>query len=513
MTTRCPFVASTGMLVVVLAVTICVHFPEAIAESDAVSEASSHATASTQLEVKLTSSEGIPSFAHADSGRVRLLAVTDFHDSETLNPADSEHLSVAGQGDSSVHGRALASAGGLRYVGQKNVLMAIKEAWGGNFVGADTWQADNKLSSFHGVTTDSYGLIIGLALPSSGVSGPFPALMGNLTGLTSIDLQGNALKGGIPAHVLQRLPRLTRLLLNGNLLTGCFPWAELAGRSLSQLDIFGNQLTGVVPPSLFASMPRLQRLSIGGGNRFPGPIPNRFNSTLLQYVDLSGCQFTGAIPPSLATLSSLADIDLSGNQLTGPFPTSLARLPNLVHLNLAHNRLSGRLPATFSSGPSLRSLKVAGNFLTGPLPAFPRLSQGCPASDAPNCYFVMVVFDFSNNYFTGPPTVAIPLPRSPAFPSPSAVCPQRTGTAGCLRLQGNCLATVPGCRALGQRSASQCTQFCGTGSQAGQCGGHGVCVPQFPPNSSASKPPVSCTCDRGYEVCGQSKQQCRKKAR
>ena len=403
--------------------------------------------------------------------------------------------------------RALRYGDGTPSLAQQKVLLAIKAAWGGNFFGADTWKLARPSSSWYGVEVDGNGQVIGLTLPACGIRGTFPAALGNLTSLNSIDLQGNSLRGSIPAGVLKGLSRLSQLYLSGNQLRGRFPWGELTRHSFSMLDLYGNGLTGTIPPSLFGRMAGLQSLSIGGGNNFSGAIPTQFNSTVLYEVDLSGCQLTGVIPPALASLSSLALVDLSGNRLTGPFPPSLSRIPYLVNLNLANNRLSGRLPATFSYGPSFRALNVAGNYLTGPLPSFPNLAKGCPDSEAPSCFTIKVTLDFSNNYFYGSTRVSVPLPGSKNFPASSKVCPQ-TDSPGSFWLQGNCLSSSSGCSATQQKGAAECAKFCGTGSTAGQCSGHGSCSLRDPSACNASSPSFTCVCSKGYAAAGPGNTQC-----
>ena len=61
------------------------------------------------------------------------------------------------------------------------------------------WKTSTLTGSWHGVTLTS-GRLTALALPDNGLSGQLPALMGDLSRLTSLDLSGNSgLTGGIPA--------------------------------------------------------------------------------------------------------------------------------------------------------------------------------------------------------------------------------------------------------------------------------------------------------------------------
>ena len=387
---------------------------------------------------------------------------------------------------------------------QMQTLFAIKKAWGGNFFGSDMWTKHS--DGWYGVDVDSSGNVYGLELPASGITGPFPAEIGDLPSLIVIDLQGNSLTGRIPPGLFRKLPQLNELYLSSNQLTGDFPWAELSAHSFSMLELYGNGFTGTVPPSLFASMNQLQSLSLGGGNRFSGSIPDQFNSPILYELDFSGNQFTGAIPLSLVTLPSLVIIDFSGNQLTGYIPWSLSQIPYLVNLNLAGNKLSGRLPTNFTFGPALRSLILSGNFFTGYLPSLPNLAQGCPGADTSNCVYVTVTLDFSNNYLTGPTRLPVPLPGSNNFPGVTKACPY-TDAPGHFFVGGNCLSSASGCEAQSQRADADCQSFCGTSSRAGQCSKRGMCVPGFG-NGTATDPQFSCLCIRGFKATGANGWQC-----
>lgn len=386
---------------------------------------------------------------------------------------------------------------------QQRALLALKLAWGEHFFGADTW---NRLSSsWYGVNVDGSGIVYSLELPGCGITGPFPAEIGALSGLQTLDLQGNSLIGNIQVGVLSKLPQLSALFLSNNQLSGEFPWADIAGLSFSFLELYGNLFSGPVPPSLFSTSLQLQSLSLGGGNRFTGQLPAQVSSSALSQLDLAGNQFSGTIPASLAQLPNLEIIDLSGNQLTGVFPWPLSQLPFLVSLNLRSNQLSGRLPTNFTFGPSLRALVLANNFFTGDMPSFPNLSDGCPESDTVNCYLFTPTIDLSNNFLNGPSKLSAPLPWTSSYPAMVKVCPF-TDTPNNILVAGNCLHSYGGCQVQGQRAAKECTGFCGTGSRSGQCSKRGMCVPSF----GASGTRYNCMCIRGFKATGRNNSQCAK---
>ena len=107
-----------------------------------------------------------------------------------------------------------------------------------------------------------------------GLTGSIPAQLGNLSGLTSLYLDGNRLTGSIP-------PRLGRLL------------------KLSWLHLTRNQLTGAIPTQLGA-LTNLTNLRLED-NRLSGPIPSQLNRlTNLRKVYLTrNAGFSGCVPPRL----------------------------------------------------------------------------------------------------------------------------------------------------------------------------------------------------------------------
>ena len=86
----------------------------------------------------------------------------------------------------------------------------------------------------------------------SRLSGTLPTQLGNLGGLTRLDLSGNRLTGSIPAQ-LGSLAALEGLDLSGNRLTGSIPM-QLGGLTkLRTLGLSGNTLMGCVPNALWSA--------------------------------------------------------------------------------------------------------------------------------------------------------------------------------------------------------------------------------------------------------------------
>ena len=114
--------------------------------------------------------------------------------------------------------------------------------------GAGTAATFSASSVWHGVTLTS-GRVTGLALPGNNLTGDAPtalAQLAELDRLATLDLSGNRLTGNVPGAVLASLPNLTSLNLGDNLftgantLTGALPAQLDALTGLTTLDLSGN---------------------------------------------------------------------------------------------------------------------------------------------------------------------------------------------------------------------------------------------------------------------------------
>ena len=102
-------------------------------------------------------------------------------------------------------------------------LEALYDATGGaHWTDSTNWKTSAPLGEWYGVTTDADGRVTHLDLFESGLSGPIPAALGDLSNLVDLILSYNALTGPIPA-ALGRLSRLEQLWLGVNDLTGGIP--------------------------------------------------------------------------------------------------------------------------------------------------------------------------------------------------------------------------------------------------------------------------------------------------
>ncbi len=208
--------------------------------------------------------------------------------------------------------------------------------------------------------------VVSLYLRKSGLTGPIPEEILQLTSLSYLELGNNSLTGGIPPW-LADLPALEWLDIEKNQLTGPLPPQLGNMKSLQGLVLASNQLTGSIPPEL-NQLTNLECLDLAH-NQLTGEIPYDLSqASRLVYLDLSGNQLTGPVPPQLGDVGELEVLDLEANRLTGPIPSELSDLDNLIELNLSWNGLTGVIPASLADLTNLEILNVAHNRLSGPIP-------------------------------------------------------------------------------------------------------------------------------------------------
>ena len=286
--------------------------------------------------------------------------------------------------------------------------------------GTLNWGTGTLIPNWEGITVGGTpNRVTKIALGKEGLAGTFPAQLGDLTRLKSLDLFQNMLTGEIPTQI-GKLINLTELNLEHNALSGTLP-AQLGDLAiLTELNLSHNQLSGGIPVEL-GRLSNLTHLSLNG-NELSGEIPAWLGSLAdLRSVFLSGNSFTGCIPEELRAIA-VHDLDqlgilfcgrdilvalygatggsnwkvntnwLSGkpisewygvtanyrgrvttlylraNQLAGEIPTELGSLSNLNTLYLSSNQLTGEIPTELGNLSALQSLYLSFNRLTGEVP-------------------------------------------------------------------------------------------------------------------------------------------------
>ncbi|KAK6931162.1 Leucine-rich repeat-containing N-terminal, plant-type [Dillenia turbinata] len=246
-----------------------------------------------------------------------------------------------------------------------------------------------------------------------GLFGEIPPLIGfKLPRLRKLHIYGNKLSGPIPESI-GKLSKLEELLLYENTLSGKFrsTYNSLSGhipdkigniQALEELDLSSNLLSGKIPSSITnlsstlviyldtnflegelpfmmipSPMSSLSFLRLHD-NQLTGPIPPGFGHLVsLQRVSLANNKLEGAIPSSLGNLSMLSELYLHGNQLSGHLPKSLGQLSQLILLTVSHNSIQGPLPHEMSTLQNLQSLDMSYNHLN--LPFIPKWLAELPS--------------------------------------------------------------------------------------------------------------------------------------
>ena len=315
-------------------------------------------------------------FAHGGKCTILALAIVGACDERPVSAPTEPAVPYSGPGAS------LSAA----FATDRDILVALYEATDGpNWVNSENWLTDAPLDEWHGVYTDAAGRVTSLYLDGRwddetrryvghGLSGPIPAQLGGLTGLTELDLSINNLSGPIPSE-LAALANLTTLRLGVNDLSGPIPPQLGNLANLEYLWLGSNDLSGTIPTEL-ATLTNLRNLSIGN-NELSGPIPAELGSLAnLRHLTLENNRLSGSIPVELAGLTDLSSMSLSDNELRGSIPPQLGRLANLGSLYLSDNELSGSIPAELGDLANLRFLYLRHNALSGTVPSsFLRLSR------------------------------------------------------------------------------------------------------------------------------------------
>ncbi|CAN8267705.1 unnamed protein product [Cochlearia groenlandica] len=256
-----------------------------------------------------------------------------------------------------------------------------------------TWDQNTSPCNWTGVTCNIRNRrVASINLSSHSLTGSISPSIGNLSFLTSLQLQNNQIRGQIPKEITN-LFRLRALNLSSNNLEGSLPLTLSKLAALQTLDLTSNSITGLVPNQL-GELKNLNVLKMGK-NLFYGPIPpslsnissltvlslgtNSLSGTIpsefgrlqrLQVLDLTINNLTGTIPPSIYNISSLVSLVLASNNFWGQFPSNIGdTLPNLLVFNMCFNKFSGVIPASLHKLTKIKVIRFAHNLLEGTIPS------------------------------------------------------------------------------------------------------------------------------------------------
>ncbi|CAJ1973926.1 unnamed protein product [Sphenostylis stenocarpa] len=204
-----------------------------------------------------------------------------------------------------------------------NNFSGVLPEWIGNCPSLDTVQVyNNKFSGEVPLGLWTTSNLSSLILSNNSFSGPLPSkLFWNLTrleiannnfsggisvGITAaknllfLDARNNMLSGEIPRKLTQ-LSGLSTLMLDGNQLSGALPSEIISWQSLNTLTLSRNKLSGQIPPAITA-LPRLTYLDLSQ-NGISGAIPPKFDRLKFVFLNLSSNQLSGKIPDEFNNLA------------------------------------------------------------------------------------------------------------------------------------------------------------------------------------------------------------------
>jgi hypothetical protein len=193
---------------------------------------------------------------------------------------------------------------------------------------------------------------------------------GSMKELIFAYLSYNHFVGSLPQE-LSQLTQLTSLFLNGNALSGSLQgvFNATAQAHITTIELSDNQFIGTLPDEIFqiADLSTFAAVS----NCFSGSLPqsvcgsHSMNTLILDGLrSASSCRATilgmsshyvlidriqGGLPSCLFNLSSLRTLHLSGNGLTGKLPNDLDIRAALLDFSVSHNELTGTIPVEFQS--------------------------------------------------------------------------------------------------------------------------------------------------------------------
>ncbi|KAL2967345.1 hypothetical protein AAZX31_16G171100 [Glycine max] len=210
--------------------------------------------------------------------------------------------------------------------------------------------------------------LVSLQLLDTGIQGPIPGGIRNLTLLQNLDLSFNSFSSSIP-DCLYGLHRLKSLDLNSCDLHGTISDALGNLTSLVELDLSHNQLEGNIPTSL-GNLTSLVELHLSY-SQLEGNIPTSLgNLCNLRVINLSYLKLNQQVNELLEILApcishGLTRLAVQSSRLSGNLTDHIGAFKNIVQLDFSKNLIGGALPRSFGKLSSLRYLDLSMNKFSG----------------------------------------------------------------------------------------------------------------------------------------------------
>ena len=252
-------------------------------------------------------------------------------------------------------------------------LIAFINALGGD-AWNNTWDISKPISEWYGVNlSDDKCSVKEINLPNNNLVGSIPAILSELSNLTTLNLNGNQLTGAIP-NIFLDMPELEFLLLNDNFLTGCYPY--LCNISNTNFDNNAGLPNG-------GENETYQAFCIDNNSQYGLPCDDG-NAATSNDIIQTDCKCRGEVNPStcleadyqgLIALYNATNGDGWTNKwdITQPVNTWSGVILSedgckVVEINLSNNNLDGTLPYELSYLTDLTKLYLANNNLRGCYP-------------------------------------------------------------------------------------------------------------------------------------------------
>ncbi|XP_022722192.1 receptor-like protein 12 [Durio zibethinus] len=220
------------------------------------------------------------------------------------------------------------------------------------------------------------------------LNGPIPSCLGNISSLSSLDLQKNNFSGSIPDFA--KATQLYWLQLNDNKLEGKLS-RSLANCTMLQVLNLGNNTLHDTFPLWLGKLPALMVLVLQA-NRFYGPIKHVKNCFQdLDVLDIAFNNFSGQLPIEFFQAPQLRSLKIGENKLEGKLPRSLAYCRKLEVLDVGKNMIQDTFPFWLVKLPSLKVLVLRANRFYGPI----------KISDDENAFPELHILDLASNNFSG----------------------------------------------------------------------------------------------------------------
>jgi len=175
---------------------------------------------------------------------------------------------------------------------------------------------------------------------------------------------GRNCSDGQCASLLKRFPRLTRILLDGQAVTGDLPWPDLQVKGLESVMFWDTSVCDLALKRLALAVPSLPHLEIFGGQVTDTCGDHLRLLTHLRKLSLSRVAITDGVLSPLSELVRIESLDLSETRCSDAAMKAIARLGRLRHLNMSDTSVTDTGLAEIQHLPHLESLFIENTAVT-----------------------------------------------------------------------------------------------------------------------------------------------------